>query len=164
MANLQQAIDLATRAHQGQADKVTGVPYITHPLRVMDAVGGTAAKMVGVLHDVLEDTPVTAADLRAAGFSEQVVAGVLAVTRLESESYAQFVVRCKGDALGRQVKLADLKDNFNLPRTLVRLDRLRDDFRRLLRYALSFRYLLDEMTDGEYLAAMEEVDRLIPEA
>ncbi len=70
MATLQQAIDLATKAHRGQADKVTCVPYITHPLCVMDAVDGVPAKMVGVLHDVLEDTSMTADDLRAAGFSE----------------------------------------------------------------------------------------------
>src|SRR5438477_7402644 len=67
-ATLADAIEIAARAHAGQTDKLGGMPYALHPLRVMNRVEGEHAKMAAVLHDVVEDTPVTADDLRRAGF------------------------------------------------------------------------------------------------
>ncbi len=64
--DLDAAVALATTAHSGQTDKA-GESYIGHPLRVMARVTGDDARMVAVLHDVIEDTPVTAADLLALG-------------------------------------------------------------------------------------------------
>src|SRR5947208_14635665 len=74
-ATIERALQIAARAHEGQVDK-EGLPYILHPLRVMDGVEGTEAKIVAVLHDAIEDTPVTADDLRREGFDEAVVAAV----------------------------------------------------------------------------------------
>ena len=54
---------------------------------------------MAVLHDVIEDTSVTADDLRQAGFSEKVVAAVLCVTHRKDEPYADYVVRCKGNEM-----------------------------------------------------------------
>src|SRR5262249_20867350 len=79
MATLEKAIELAARAHAGQKDK-QNLPYILHPLRVMMRVEGEEAQMVAVLHDTIEDTDLTEDDLRRAGFSEAVIAGVLACT------------------------------------------------------------------------------------
>lgn len=153
MSTLAKAVELAVQKHAGQFDNLAE-PYVLHPLRVMNLVHGTDARMVAVLHDVVEDTPTTADDLRGMGFSEAVVRGVLAVSRRDGETYADFVVRAKADPLGRQVKLADLVDNFNLPRTLVRLDRLEKDLNRVRRYVLSYKFLTDEFTEAEYRAAM----------
>src|SRR5439155_17942529 len=72
MATLEKAIELAARYHAGQKDK-EGLPYITHPLRVMQRVQGADAQIVAVLHDALEDTKLTEADLRSAGFSENII-------------------------------------------------------------------------------------------
>src|SRR5438874_7380825 len=96
MATIERALQIAAQAHAGQRDK-GGLPYILHPLRVMMAVEGEEGQIVAVLHDVLEDTAVTAEDLRQAGFSERVIATVLCVTRPKGESYADDVVRCKRD-------------------------------------------------------------------
>ena len=156
MATLAKAIELAVRAHAGQVEKPAGTPYVLHPLRVMAKVQGEQAKTAAVLHDVVEDTPTTADDLRAMGFAEAVVSAVLSVTRREGESYADFVVRAAADPIGRLVKLADLEDNFNLPRTLVRPDRLEHDLSRLRRYALSHKFLTNELTEAEYHRAMRE--------
>ena len=60
------AVRIATDAHEGQIDK-SGKPYIGHPVRVMNRVEGERERMAAVLHDVIEDTRVTAEDLRAAG-------------------------------------------------------------------------------------------------
>ena len=90
------------------------MPYVTHPLALMPSVESVPAKMVAVLHDVLEDTSVTVDDLRKADFGSDVIEGVLAVTRLPDESYPDFIVRSAKNPLGREVKLADLQHNFNL--------------------------------------------------
>ena len=118
------------------------------------AGGRDDAKIVAVLHDVIEDTPTTPQDLYRMGFSEPVVLGVLSVTRPAGESYADFVIRSKANPLGRVVKLADLTDNFDLPRTLVRAASLDRDLARLRRYVLSYKFLMDELSEGEYRAAM----------
>lgn len=55
---LQDAIAIATNCHIHQADKA-GKPYISYSLRVMAAVDSPPAKIVGVLHDAVEDTELT---------------------------------------------------------------------------------------------------------
>ena len=70
MEKTRRAIDIAMRAHAGQTRKVSGLPYIVHPIEVyaickkykeshcIDEICAAA-----VLHDTLEDTKVTYADL-----------------------------------------------------------------------------------------------------
>jgi len=52
--NLQRAIEIAVEAHRGQLDKA-GNLYVLHPLRVMMSLDTEDEKIVGVLHDVVED-------------------------------------------------------------------------------------------------------------
>jgi (p)ppGpp synthase/HD superfamily hydrolase len=153
MATLERAIEIAARAHAGQLDK-QGMPYILHPIRVMMAVQSVDAKMIAVLHDVLEDTLVTEADLRRDGFSELVVSGVLAVTRRKGESYTDFVIRASQHGLAREVKLADLADNSSLARALVRAERIEADLDRVRRYLLSYRFLTTQLTEADYRRLM----------
>ena len=115
MSTLEQAIALAARYHAGQRDK-GGQPYILHPLAVMARVEGEEAKTVAVLHDIIEDTPLTAKDLRARGFSETVVKAVAALTRTHGESRVEAARRVAKNPLARMVKLADLAENMNLAR------------------------------------------------
>lgn len=56
MSTLGRAIEIAVEAHAGQVDKA-GAPYILHPLRVMLSLDGEEDRIVGVLHDVIEDCP-----------------------------------------------------------------------------------------------------------
>ena len=114
MATIEKALQIAARAHEGQVDK-EGLPYILHPLRVMDVVQGLEAKMVAVLHDVVEDTAVTFDDLEREGFSAAVLAALRCVTHAEGESYADYAVRCQADPIARQVKLSSpIVDNDEL--------------------------------------------------
>lgn len=110
MSSLERAIAIAAAAHAGQTDKA-GAPYILHPLRVMLAVRTIDERIVAVLHDVLEDTPVTAEELRAEGFPEHLLEALAAVTKIEGEDYEDFVRRAASHPIGRVVKLADLADN-----------------------------------------------------
>jgi hypothetical protein len=153
MATLEKAIALAAQAHAGQRDK-QGLSYILHPLRVMMRVDSEAARMVAVLHDTLEDTALTEADLRREGFAEEVIAAVNLVTHDKVEPFADYVVRCAADPLARQVKLADLEDNSRFDRALLRPATLEADLRRIHRYQLSWKFLSGGLTEQEYRAAM----------
>jgi hypothetical protein len=157
MATLEKAIELAARYHAGQRD-LAGKPYITHPLRVMLLVqeqgGGEDAQIVAVLHDALEDTKLTAADLRREGFSEAIVAAVESVTHARSEPYADYVVRVGRSEVGRLVKLADLADNSRLDRATLRPERAGRDLARGHRYVLSYKFLKGGLTEEQYRALM----------
>jgi hypothetical protein len=155
MATIEKALQIAAGAHDGQKDK-EGLPYILHPLRVMARVEGLDAQVVAVLHDVIEDTVVTADDLRAAGFSEALVGAVLCVTHRKGESYADYVVRCKANPVARQVKIADLQENTRLDRFLLRSDRLERDLARVRRYVFSYKFLTDRLTEDEYRRALAD--------
>ncbi|NKE59040.1 HD domain-containing protein [Lentzea sp. PSKA42] len=120
MFTLSDAIALATAAHDGQVDK-SGRPYIGHPLRVMASVTGEHAQMAAVLHDVIEDTPVTASDLLAQGCPAVVVDAVVALSHLPGEPQEDYLRRVSADPLALTVKRADIADNLS-PARLARLD------------------------------------------
>lgn len=117
---LDEAIQVARRAHEGQLDK-SGRPYIGHPLRVMGALRDEHERMTAVLHDVVEDTSVTLADLKAAGCPEEVVAAVAAISKRPGEDQATYLARVAANPIARAVKRADLADNMS-PDRLSRLD------------------------------------------
>ena len=154
MATIEKALQIAAKAHEGQKDK-DGQPYILHPLRVMNAVEGESAKIVAILHDVIEDSPTTADDLRREAFGEAIVAAVLCLTHARDESYAEYVLRCKADEIARRVKRADLEDNARPSRAILRPDRLEPDLARLRKYLLAYKFLNDLMTEEQYRTAME---------
>lgn len=113
---LEKAIAFATQAHAGQTDKA-GKPYITHPMRVMDQMDGTEAKIAAILHDVLEDTDHTADDLRdRLGLPDNILEAVLLLTRSPGMDYMDYVRRLADCPLAAAVKRADLQDNMDLTR------------------------------------------------
>jgi (p)ppGpp synthase/HD superfamily hydrolase len=135
MPTLEDAILLAAQAHRGQVDKV-GQPYILHLLRVMLRVEGDAAQIVGVLHDLVEDTRYSFDDLRALGYSEEIVQALDCLTHRLDESYEQFVERASANPLARRVKRADLEDNMDIRRLPVVSEK---DQERLNRYIVAWR-------------------------
>lgn len=117
-AVLVKAIRMAVLAHGDQMNK-DGTPYILHPLRLMMQAQTCAAKVLAVLHDVVEDTPVTATDILDAGFPEDVRTALAAVTKREGEDYEAFIERISADPLAVDVKLLDLYDNIDVTRLPV---------------------------------------------
>lgn len=113
--DLERAIEIAAGAHRGQRDKA-GAPFILHPLRVIGACSTALDRIVAVLQDVVEDSGWTLKDLRKEGFAEEVVAALDAITRRESETYADFVNRAARNPIARAVKIADLRDNLDMIR------------------------------------------------
>lgn len=140
MSTLVRAIEIATEAHRGQVDKA-GNDYIQHPLRVMEAGKTTNEKIVGVLHDVVEDTNWTFGDIAAEGFSSEVIEALKCVTKLsEDEPYNEFIERVKVNPLAVAVKLNDLTDNMDIRR----LNELTEkDFKRLQKYHKAYRQLVE---------------------
>ncbi len=112
---LKEAIALAHRAHGGQVDK-GGHPYIGHPLRVMAAVEDGEAQIVAVLHDAIEDSDLTLADLTAAGFPAVITQALDAITKREGEVYEAYLQRVMANPLALGVKIADMEDNCDLSR------------------------------------------------
>jgi (p)ppGpp synthase/HD superfamily hydrolase len=154
-ATLDDAIALAAKHFNGVTDKV-GQPYILHCVRVMMGVESLDAKIVGILHDVVEDTEVTLEDLRRAGFSETVVRGVDLMTHREDVSYADYVVRLQADPIAKAVKLSDLRDNLSPQRVLLRGDRAARDRAKLATYAASYRFLTEKIGEAEYRQLMAD--------
>lgn len=83
-ARRKKAVELATRAHEGQRRK-TGEPYIIHPIAVMEILEEWGMDedtvIAGVLHDTVEDTAVTLEEIRVE-FGETVAFLVDGVTKL----------------------------------------------------------------------------------
>ena len=131
------ALRIAIRAHEGQKDK-SGREYVMHPIRVAERCKDLRAKIVALLHDTIEDTDVTPAFLRSEGFTEEIINGVLSVTRQEGESYEDFVRRAADNAIGKEVKIADLEDNMDIRRLSKITD---DDVVRLRKYLRAWQYL-----------------------
>ena len=140
MSTLERAIEIATEAHRCQVDKA-GNDYIQHPLRVMAAGKTTNEKIVGVLHDVVEDTDWTFERLAAEGFSSEIIEALQCVTKLsEEEPYGEFIERVKSSRLAVAVKLNDLADNMDIRRLGELTEK---DFKRLQKYHRAYKQLLN---------------------
>ena len=90
MAKINSAIQFATMQHGTQKRKGKEVPYIVHPLEVMEILYRMGADenllVAGILHDVVEDTAVKIADIREY-FGDDVAELVAAHTEDKSEPW-----------------------------------------------------------------------------
>ncbi len=113
---LNRAIEIAISAHEGQLDTRNGRPYIEHPFRVMNAGNTLQEKIVGILHDVIEDTPWSLSQLREEGFSKEIVDGVDAMSCRDKEPYDDYILRLLNNPIAVRVKMNDLTDNMDIRR------------------------------------------------
>ena len=109
---IERARHVAVKAHTNQT-RWNGDAYITHPMRVANSLTTEDERVVGLLHDVVEDTDVTLEQLQEFGFSETQLAAVDSVTERKGESYLEFVLRSRANSIGCRVKEADIKDNLS---------------------------------------------------
>ncbi|MGA8987386.1 hypothetical protein [Aeromicrobium sp.] len=135
---LDEAHEIAKRAHAGQVDKL-GVDYVNH---VESVAGGLVdfdldLQIAGMLHDVVEDSDITLADLREAGVSERALGAIELVSRNlhPSLSYLEGIERVCTSRDASLVKISDNAHN-SLPERIEALGRPADpkyaDARRLL--------------------------------
>ena len=103
------ALRLAYEAHQGQVDK-SGVPYIFHPAHLAEQMEDEVSCCVALLHDVVEDTSVTLADLEGQ-FPPAVTETVKLLTHDDTLPYEDYVRAIAANPVARRVKLADIAHN-----------------------------------------------------
>ena len=161
---LDKAIEIAENEFKNDVDKA-GNPYIIHLNCVMHRTNilmlelgldemyssedQIKLKIIGVLHDLLEDKDNWTEDmLRAEGFPDDVIAGIVSVTRRKGESYSAFCSRAMENKFGRIVKFADLEDNLNITRLkkveVTDIDRLN----KYLKQWRKFATYLSSLTQG----------------
>lgn len=154
------AESIAREAHAGQVD-LAGMDYVEHLKAVVVGVEEASGKLaatgavpanqelagrldtlraVAWLHDILEDTELTAEDLSARGVAPDVVGAVECMTHAEGEDYFDYICRVKENPLARVVKLSDLANNSDLSRLPEVTDR---DLRRLEKYRRAQEMLLE---------------------
>ena len=108
------AMEIAYSAHHGQTDKA-GVPYIFHPFHLAESMDDEISCCVALLHDTVEDTEVTLAQLSDV-FPAEVVKAVQLLTHAPGSDYYDYVRKIKENPIAKKVKLADLAHNSDTTR------------------------------------------------
>jgi hypothetical protein len=97
------------------------------------------------LHDVIEDSEITAQELCKLGIPQRVVDAVVCLTKQPNESYQDFIERVKTNKLATKVKLADIEDNINV----LRLATLNEsDLQRVQKYHQAWHVLSRAIQKG----------------
>ena len=118
---LRKALVMAYHAHSGQKAKDKELPeYIFHPVTVALQCTTAEEKTAALLHDVIEDTDVTADDLRRQGFGEDIITAVELLScpyeHPSPEQYLSYVAEIGKNPSARAVKIADLTNNLDASR------------------------------------------------
>ena len=128
------AMGIAYRAHHGQLD-YNGIPYIFHPIHLAEQMDDEISCCVALLHDVVEDTTVTLADLELE-FPPAVTQAVDLLTHREGVDYFDYVRSLRTNPIAVKVKLADIAHNADQTRCIDSglasddLSRWRDKYRK----------------------------------
>ncbi|WP_017732462.1 HD domain-containing protein [Nafulsella turpanensis] len=153
---IKEALTFARQAHEGQHRKYTGEPYIEHPIRLVETlktIPHTEAMLCAAyLHDVVEDTPVTHAQIEEK-FGKEIARLVHELTdEYIKEKYPNLNRReRKKKEAARQanmsteaktIKLADVIDN---TRDILKNDK---DFAR--RYIPEMEALVEALQGGNF--------------
>ena len=137
--DVEKARRFAEKVHANQVDK-SGMPYIEHLERVARRVDTDAARVVAWLHDTVEDTAVTPAQI-AELFGPATAEAVRCMTHGADEPYEAYLIRAKSNPVSRAVKISDLIDNSNLSRLPVVSLR---DVERQAKYNRALRFMLED--------------------
>jgi hypothetical protein len=126
--DLANAKKIAKSAHEGQVDKA-GKPYFEHVQTVSELASEIIlswneeyddflfqAKIVGYLHDVMEDTSHTIDDLRKLELPSECILAIDTLTKRKGQDYNNYLSKVKLDKLAKVVKIADLTHNSDLSR------------------------------------------------
>ena len=108
---LKKAEEVARQAHSGQFRRDGITPYIKHVEAVAGRVSSDDERIVAWLHDVVEDTNVTAKDLVEMGFDKPIVDAVVLLTKTEGYDLQTYLAAIKANSLAKAVKIADMRSN-----------------------------------------------------
>lgn len=103
------AMQIAYNAHLGQVDKA-GMPYIFHPIHLAESMDDEISCCTALLHDTVEDTNITFADLEKQ-FPKEVMDALQLLTHDKNTDYFTYVRAIKTNPVAVKVKLADIAHN-----------------------------------------------------
>lgn len=109
------AMKISFNAHKEQVDK-SGIPYVFHPFHLAEQMTDEITVATALLHDVVEDTPITFDYLKEQGVPEKVIDALKLLTHKDDVPYLEYVKKLKNNEIAKRVKLADLKHNSDLTR------------------------------------------------
>ncbi len=112
---VEETIEFIKKAHEDQTDK-GGNPYWTHLVSVMRRLKSPMEdeKLAALLHDIVEDTPISLDQLREMGYSENTIRMVDLLTRKPgSGTYIEWIrsIAASGNKGAIKIKIADNEDN-----------------------------------------------------
>lgn len=126
------AMKIAFDVHREQVDK-SGLPYVFHPFHLAEQMQDELTVCTALLHDVIEDTPMTLKELAEAGFPQEVLDALALLTHDDAVPYMDYVQKIAENSIAKAVKLADLAHNSDLSRldtvddyALTRVQKYRD--------------------------------------
>lgn len=111
MNDLNVALGLVVKHYTGLFDK-NGKPAILHPLTVGCSMESKEEKIVGLLHDIVEDGYVTLDELRVL-FDSQVVEAIQILTHDKKYSYEEYIdsIKNSNNTIAIRVKITDIQHN-----------------------------------------------------
>lgn len=114
-AKAKAALKLCFEVHKNQTDK-SGMPYVFHPFHLAEQMKDEDTTIAALLHDVVEDTDYTIADLEQMGFPPNVIEALELLTHNDDTPYMEYVAKIKDNPIAKAVKLTDLEHNSDLSR------------------------------------------------
>jgi (p)ppGpp synthase/HD superfamily hydrolase len=115
---LNKMLVLVTTEFDGIYDR-GGVPYVLHCLKVMHYLKSNDEELncIALGHDLIEDRPnVTYVQLINMGFSDRIIDGIRAMTKVPGETTDEYMLRIKANKDAIRVKLCDLRHNSDIRR------------------------------------------------
>lgn len=132
---IQKCLSIAKNAHKGQFRRDGNTPYIRHVYAVANRACrfGQEYTCVAYLHDVLEDSDLTAKDLIAFGVPKNIVDAVELLTKKDDLTYSEYLYHIRFNEFARRVKICDMISN------------LADDptDKQIAKYASGLQYLVE---------------------
>jgi (p)ppGpp synthase/HD superfamily hydrolase len=115
---LNRMLVLTANKFDGVFDK-GGQPYVLHCLKVMHytKTDDEELQCIALGHDLIEDTDVTAESLLGMGFTDRIVAGIIAMSKVKvGFSQEAYMCQLRTNKDAARVKLADLRHNSDIRR------------------------------------------------
>ena len=116
-----------------------------------------ATKMivVAILHDIVEDTPMTLSELKKYILDKDIIDAVDAITRRKDEDlYYDYILRVSKNDLARRVKIFDLTHNMDITR-LSKFGKYEQ--KRLVKYWNSYMFLNHKISQDEFRKSFNNV-------
>lgn len=115
--NLDKAHELVIKYFGNKKDK-GGNPYIWHLEYVSSKGRNEEEKIIGLLHDILEDTILEERDLIKAGFNEKIIKIIKILTRNKKIPYDEYIdsIIKSGNKVALYIKKTDMEHNMDLSR------------------------------------------------